>query len=135
MSNRKTGTDFEKELCEILSEHGFWVHNMGQKAAGQPFDIIAVRNDRPLAIDAKVCENDEFPLSRIEENQRNAMLLWRDCGNYEKSTGFALKLSNGDIRLIDHYILIELINFGMKVLKEDDIRRWGINFEHWVELW
>lgn len=81
VSNRKMGHDFEKELCHTLYDNGFWVHNLTQNAAGQPFDLIAVRNGRAYAIDAKVCANDVFLLSRIEENQRYAMSLWMECGN------------------------------------------------------
>ena len=43
MSNKKIGNDFEKELCEVLAEYGFWVHNFTQNQDGQPADIIAVK--------------------------------------------------------------------------------------------
>lgn len=39
MSNKKLGNAFEMELCNILSSHGFWVHNLAQNSAGQPADI------------------------------------------------------------------------------------------------
>ena len=89
MSNKKLGNSFEAELCEILAEHGFWAHNMTQNAAGQPADVIAVKDGEPYLIDCKVCSHGKFPFSRIEENQESSMLLWRECYNGEGL--FALK--------------------------------------------
>lgn len=64
-SNRKTGTTFESELCEILSQNGFWAHNLAQNSAGQPADVIAVRNKTAYLIDCKVCSRNKYSLSRI----------------------------------------------------------------------
>lgn len=60
MSNKKLGNDFESEFCKILSEHGYWCHNMAQNAAGQPADVIAVKDTIAYLIDCKVCSNDKF---------------------------------------------------------------------------
>ena len=92
MNNKTIGNRFEQDLCEMLSEYGFWVHNMMMSKAGQPADIIAVRNGKAYLIDAKVCSNDEFPLKRVEENQTLAMDLWTDRGNGQG--WFALKLND-----------------------------------------
>lgn len=81
MNNRKTGNSFEAEFCDLLFQHGYWVHNLAQNAAGQPADVIAVKNGVPFLIDCKVCSGKSFSLSRIEENQRMAMKLWDECGN------------------------------------------------------
>ena len=98
MSNKKLGNSFETELCEILAEEGFWTHNMAQNAAGQPADVIAVKDGDACLIDCKVCSRNRFPFSRIEENQQSAMELWRDCGNGEG--WFALQFSN-QIYMVD----------------------------------
>lgn len=79
--NKRVGNSFEADLCEYLACLGFWAHNMVQGHAGQPADILAVRNGTAFLIDAKVCKGDMFSLSRIEENQRFAMQLWTECGN------------------------------------------------------
>ena len=71
--NRKIGNSFETEFCELLFQYGFWCHNMAQNAAGQPADIIAVKGKTAYLIDCKVCSNNRFPLSRVEENQHFAM--------------------------------------------------------------
>lgn len=130
-TNRKTGTSFEKELCELLSAHGLWAHNLAQNSAGQPFDVIAARNGNTVVIDCKVCEHDIFKLSRIEENQYSAMTLWRDCGN---SDGwFALKLSDGVIYMIPLW-LMEQFSYTKTVLSRSDIREVGKLFEEWVTM-
>ena len=98
-SNKKLGNKFEAELSQILFDHGFWVHRLQQSAAGQPADIIAVKDGKPFLIDCKVCSTKEgFRLSRVEENQELAMSLWESCGN---GTGwFALKVQSGEIYMI-----------------------------------
>lgn len=91
MSNKKLGNDFESDFCEILAEEGFWVHNLAQNSAGQPADVIAVKEGNAYLIDCKVCSRDRFPIDRIEPNQVMAMDLWRECGNGEG--WFALEFS------------------------------------------
>ena len=98
MSNKKLGNSFEAELCEILSEHGFWAHNLAQNAAGQPADVIAVKDGEAFLIDCKVCSQGKFQYSRIEENQDLSMELWQDCGN--GFGWFALKFDTG-IYMVD----------------------------------
>ena len=94
MVNRKLGNSFETELCEILSVFGFWCHNLAQNSAGQPADVIAVRNGKAYLIDCKVCSTDKgFAFSRMEENQDLAMDLWNECGNGQG--WFALKFDDG----------------------------------------
>lgn len=92
MSNKKLGNSFETEFCEILAEDGFWTHNLAQNSAGQPADVIAVKNGKAYLIDCKVCSHDRFSINRIEENQELSMELWRDCGNGEG--WFALEFSD-----------------------------------------
>lgn len=104
MSNKKSGNDFEQRFAEILARNGYWVHRMTQNAAGQPFDIIAVRRGVARAIDCKVCETDRFNLSRIEENQESAMDSWLESEN--DGAYFVLEFSDGVIAVIDYYNLI-----------------------------
>ena len=127
-SNRKLGNDFESEFCEILAKHGFWVHNFALKKSGQPADVIAVKNWFPSLIDCKVCENDEFLLSRIEENQRLSMELWEDCGNGQG--WFALKTSIG-IRVTRLSDLLEL-GKTRKRLTLLDIFENSLTLEEWI---
>ena len=132
MNNRKIGGDFEQELCEKLSEYSFWVHPMRQDNSGQPADVIAVRNKVSHLIDAKVCSNNTFPFSRIEENQDLAMELWQECGN---GIGwFALKISDTDnqIYMISHYTMKAYRN-QQSSLSAKEIFELGIPIEKWVK--
>lgn len=83
MSNKKLGNSFESEFCETLADEGFWCHNLAQNAAGQPADVIAVKDGEAYLIDCKVCSRNRFQFSRIEDNQRMSMEMWRECGNGE----------------------------------------------------
>ena len=131
MSNRKDGTDFERELCQILREYGFWSHNFAQSRDGQPADIIAVRNGKAYLIDAKVCKNDTFALSRIEENQRWSMDYFRDCGNEEG--WFALKTSEGIYMIPLSYMkTFEAHGFGS--IGIDLIQTYGREVESWSKF-
>lgn len=82
MNNKRLGTFFEREVCEILAAEGYWVHFIVPDARGaQPFDIIAVRDGRAVAIDCKTCATDRFTISRLEDNQIMAFERWIACGN------------------------------------------------------
>jgi Holliday junction resolvase len=129
MSNKTIGNRFEQDLCEILSEYGFWVHNMMMSKAGQPADIIAARNGIAYLIDAKVCSNNEFPLSRVEENQTLAMDLWADRGNGQG--WFALKL-NDEVYMLANLVIKAYSNSQSK-MSAKDIHDCGIPIERWVK--
>lgn len=82
MNNKKLGTEFEREICRKLQHDGWWVHFIEPKQNGsQPFDIIAVRYGRAVAIDCKTCADDRFNISRLEDNQIFAFDRWLKCGN------------------------------------------------------
>lgn len=129
-TNKKLGNDFETELCNLLFDRGFWVHNFAQNQAGQPADVIAVKNGTALLIDCKVCENDRFPFSRIEENQHTSMKFWKQCGNGYGL--FALRLTDGKIYFIDHELMIAL-SIGQASINRDLIEHYGTPLERWVE--
>lgn len=128
MNNKKLGNSFETELCELLSAHGFWVHNLAQNASGQPADVIAVRNKKAYLIDCKVCTSKGFDLRRMEENQDLAMSLWKDCGNGEG--WFAIELG-GVIYMITHSTMASLRRI-QSALTCSDVHDIGEQFEMWV---
>lgn len=128
-SNRKTGTTFESELCEILSQNGFWAHNLAQNSAGQPADVIAVRNKTAYLIDCKVCSRNKYSLSRMEDNQHFSMEFWRMCGNDEG--WFALKLKDKTVVLIPHCTM-EALSYEKSELNLKDIMDYGITLERWL---
>lgn len=132
MNNRKIGNSFEDELCNILFSYGYWTHNLKQNNSGQPADVVAVKNKKAYLIDCKVCSDNKFPLSRVEENQDLAMELWKDCGN---GIGwFALKLNKFDaeIYMISHYVMTAYKD-KKHSLSASDIVELGIPIEKWVK--
>lgn len=132
MVNKTLGNHFEAELCELLAENGFWAHNLAQNQAGQPADVIAVKNDVAMLIDCKVCSNDRFPLSRIEENQEMAMTLWEKQGNTQ--CYFAIKVSSGEIYMVHFDDLCMQRLHGTKSIAEKDMGRYP-TFQEWLEVW
>ena len=114
MNNKKSGTAYEKEFCQLLAEQGFWSHRLQDNSNGQPFDIIAAKDGKVYAIDCKDCQGMTFPLSRIEENQRYAMDLWRQCGNGDGY--FAVQFGNGEEWLLYYSALMYLEENGTKQL-------------------
>ena len=129
MSNKKLGNDFEQELCEILAKHGFWTHNLAMNKAGQPADILAVRNKIAYLIDAKVCSSRGFTLSRMEENQELAMELWKECGNGQ--AWFALRVPTNKIYMLPH-ICIQAYKGRQSYLTFSEIHELGKPLEKWV---
>lgn len=84
MNNKRLGTDFEREFCEILAKRGAWVHFIAPDARGaQPFDVIAVKDGFAYAYDCKTSVQRSFPFSRLEDNQILAFERWMRCGNAE----------------------------------------------------
>lgn len=82
MNNKRLGTAFEREVCELLSHNGYWVHFISPDSRGaQPFDIVAVKGGKAKAIDCKTCVNKRFTLARLEDNQIYAFEKWLKCGN------------------------------------------------------
>lgn len=129
VTNKKLGNDFESEFCQLLFDQGFWVHNMAQNAAGQPADVIAVKDHKALLIDCKVCTRKGFALSRVEDNQHLSMDLWRDRGNGE--AWFAVKTMEGEIIMIPHFS-IKVLSHEKSSLNFSDLREYGTPFGKWV---
>lgn len=130
MSNKKLGNDFEAQFCEILFEKGFWCHNLAQNQAGQPADVIAVRNGKAYLIDCKVCSNRGFALSRMEENQDLAMEHWKGCGNGEG--WFAILLPERQIRMVPHSI-VKMFQSKQSYMSNNEIFEWGHDIPVWVK--
>ena len=131
MINKKLGNDFEQELCEILADSGYWVHNFANRKNGQPADIIAVKDGGAYLIDAKVCSYEVFPFRRIEENQCLAMDMWLECGN--ASPQFALKCRN-EIYMVSYSTIKDLIKKGKKQLNFEDMNKYGVRLATWLRI-
>ena len=128
MNNKQAGNKFEREFCEQLARDNFWAHFMGGSKNGQPADIIAVRNENAYLIDAKNCQNDRFPLSRIEDNQDMAMRYWEMCGNNQGL--FALNTSRG-VYMLPYGVVQVLELAGVKSLDMLDIKKHCKPYAEW----
>lgn len=130
MSNKSTGTTFEREFVDILAEHWFWVHLFQDNKNGQPCDVIACKNGQTYLFDCKDCQDNIFLLSRIEENQYNAMHLFDLTGN---GVGmFAIRFPGDGIYLIDYVRLEELQNAGFKRINSSIGRSQGCLLRDWL---
>jgi Holliday junction resolvase len=84
MNNKRWGTQWEKEFCNLLAAQGFWVHFITPDNRGaQPFDVIAARGGTAYAFDCKTCADNWFNITRLEDNQVMAFEKWLRCGNTE----------------------------------------------------
>ena len=129
MSNNKvSGTKFEDELAQYLFEWGWWVLKITSNKAGQPADIIAVRNGRAHLIDCKVLQGKSFPLSRIETNQQEAMNYWRECNNGD--CYFAVKTDKG-IFMYPYSVIQVYQALGRKSIPKDALERTQ-RIDEWV---
>lgn len=131
MSNKSNGTEFEKEFAQILSDNGFWAHCIRDNQNGQPFDVIAAKNGETLVFDCKDCKNETFNLSRMEENQRNAMELWMQCGNSEGV--FAVRYPDGTIYLFPIIGLIKAESKGIRSISRSYAKYYGVKLERFMK--
>lgn len=129
-SNKSIGNDFERKFCEMLSDYGFWVHNLVANASGQPADVIAVKEHKAYLIDCKVCSRGGFTLSRIEDNQDLAMRLWDECGN---GKGLFAMLIGTQVIMVSHADLVAQRNKGHSNVNNMELREIGIPLEKWVK--
>lgn len=131
MNNKIAGTKFEKEFAGILADNWFWVHLFQDNKNGQPCDVIAAKNGRAYLIDCKDCQSEIFSLSRIEENQINAMILFSMMGN---AVGmFAIRFPDKQVYLLPYTKLQELQEAGFKRINATVCRTQGIPLEQWLD--
>lgn len=121
MNNKRLGTAFEQKVCRLLADDGWWVHFIEPKQSGaQPFDIIAVRHGRAVAIDCKTCASARFSIERLEDNQILAFEKWMACGNAEP---YIIVEHADDVYIIPYKYLRE-----NKSIKLEDLQwaKWGV---------
>ena len=137
-NNKQEGNHFESDFAGLMYDRGFWTHRLTANAAGQPADIIAVKNGKAYLIDCKVCSGNLFPFSRIEENQQLAMDLWLMRGNTEPQ--FALRVAERlDYGIPIYRVYMVAYTTLKELMKEQnsislaDIVKYGVEFGKWVQ--
>lgn len=105
---------------------------MVQNNAGQPADVIAVKNGRAVIIDCKLCLSDKFPLDRVEFNQQCAMDLWNHRGNHEAY--FALKFKDNSIYMIHYSFIQNDLEKGIKSYSKKEVINRFISLDEWMVM-
>lgn len=73
MNNKQIGNAFERKVVDKLTILGYWTHFLSPDSRGaQPFDVLAIKGSRILAIDCKTCKAKDFTINRLEDNQKYA---------------------------------------------------------------
>ena len=122
MSNKSKGTEFERFFGQLLAHNGYWAHVLQDNRNGQPFDVIATKDNVPYAFDCKECESDRFQLSRMESNQISAMTRWIETGN--SNAYFAIKFDKTyNIYVVPFQTLNARRLAGVSSITEAEIKR------------
>lgn len=132
-SNKKIGNEFEQEFSDILYDNGFWSSIFPQNQRGQPFDVIAGKDNHLFAFDCKVCNNDRFLIKRIEPNQEESMSLLNEVGCQE--TFFAIKFVKHDEIYLVRFQNLMMWAKNSKSIPYSFIKTWGSHIDAWLELW
>lgn len=127
MGNKAAGRAFEREFAGRLAAAGFWVHLFQDNRNGQPCDIITSKEGETYLFDCKNCDKRYFRLSRMEENQLNAMELFNRTGN--RGGMFAIRFPQGPIWLADYRVLKGLRDQGIKSLGNSDMKEYARTLE------
>lgn len=109
MNNKKIGNQMEKKVAEYFAGEGYWVHRLQDNHNGQPFDMIAIRENKAYCMECKHCIGNVFNLSRLEFNQKNAFEKLSKNG----SENLYIAIQFGD----DEYFYTMLYEFYKKLLK------------------
>ena len=100
MNNKRLGTQFENEFCELLNSCGFCVHFCTPTASGkQPCDVIAAKDGEAYLIDCKTSVDDIFRYTRLELNQILAFEKWLKNGN---TKAFIAVKHNGNVYIVPY---------------------------------
>ena len=133
MNNKRNilGNKAEEETTKLLTSYGYWAFNIPKGVKGQPFDIIACKENVNWFVDVKHLENNKlsFDFNRIEPNQLTSMNYAKNFSNI-KNLGFVIRVDRDCCGfLFLHYD--ELINMqekGLKSVKIADLK----NFEELI---
>lgn len=122
----KVGNLSENNIAEFFQKHGYWAYVLPKKIGGQPFDIIACKNNTVWFIDAKHLRKEElsFPFDRIEPNQRSSMQYAKYFAGIT-NLGFVIDWERTDNGLffLPYEQVIEIEQKGLKSVKITELKR------------
>ncbi|WP_317366361.1 Holliday junction resolvase RecU [uncultured Tyzzerella sp.] len=116
MNNKLIGNDFEKEFALYLQDKGMFVYNLPNKYTGQPFDIIAVKEYIFFAFECKHCKGNVFSLSRVEDNQMQAL---RKLEKAKSNNYFFVFKFNDEIKFCEASYIKDKLKTDNKIHKDE----------------
>lgn len=133
MSNKKNGSDFEKELCEMFAKEGMWARlEYPAEDGSQPFDVKAIYRDEIYVFECKDCKNGYFDLNRIENNQETALRFLSE-NMLDPKILFAFKFDN-DFLFVEFLDVLWEKEWGKKTrIKKEDLLKNSMDFEELIE--
>ena len=91
----ENGKKGERIVSDFLCQRRYWVHNVQRRPNGsQPVDIIALKENTSLLLDAKyvnASKKDYFPFSDVQSDQETSMEYAIEYASLE-NVGFAIVL-------------------------------------------
>lgn len=92
MVNKVVGNNTESKILKILKNKSFWCHLFAYHSNGQPCDIIALKDDKSMLLDAKHSVRNIFYLTRAEANQLSCFQYATQLG--VKNCGFVIEYAD-----------------------------------------
>lgn len=133
MVNKKSGTLFEKRLCEELAKKKIWTRlEYPAEDGSQPFDVKAIYKGEFYAFECKDCANGYFQFSRIEDNQEIALTKLLE-NLHTHNVFFAFNYLNSWIFIEASDILYEKRQ-GRKRIKLDALKMYFMDFDELVKF-
>lgn len=121
------GKRSEETISDFLHKRHFWVYVFPKKAEGQPFDIIACKDNEIWMLDVKHLDSSKvsFPIYRIEPNQISSMSYARNFANI-KNLGFILdwEKDKSAFFFLSFDKVLELRKQNEKSIKITNLERW-----------
>lgn len=119
------GRETEEHVADFFNSFGYIVITLNRGINGQPFDIIARRENDIWFVDAKHLRKDEasFPFSRIEPNQITSMSYANILANIHDNMGFIIEWDRtpGKFYYFPHEWFKEMKSRGEKSIKIDKL--------------
>lgn len=121
------GNETEREIAKFFNENKYWSFIIPKSFAGQPFDIIARRENFTWFIDAKHLESSKisFPFDRIEPNQITSMNYAYHIANIKERIGLVIWWERD---YSSHFYLswdkyLKMIEKGLKSARIEELER------------
>lgn len=118
------GKQAEFNVASLFKKNKYWALNIPKTVAGQPFDIIACKEDIAWLVDVKHLEANKasFAFERIEPNQRTSMSYAKVLAKM-KNLGFVIEWERDVSRhfFLSYDKLIEMEENGLKSVRIEEL--------------